>query len=120
MALPETAPQLTRRTKLAYGFGDVTGAVIAGVYGFYMQAFLLDVAGMITRGELRISIQYSENVHRRETVERLAAGFLAHLRALIEHCLSPDAGGASPSDFPLTELDQATLDRLLQGQMDAP
>ena len=46
MALPVTAPQLTRTTKLAYGFGDVTGAVIAGVYGFYMQAFLLDVAGL--------------------------------------------------------------------------
>ncbi|MEX1181498.1 MAG: MFS transporter [Cucumibacter sp.] len=44
MAAP--APTLKLSSKLAYGFGDVTGAVIAAVYGFYMQAFLLDVAGL--------------------------------------------------------------------------
>jgi len=38
--------RLSLRTKLAYGFGDVTGAVISAVYGFFMQAFLLDVAGL--------------------------------------------------------------------------
>lgn len=37
---------LRLRNKLAYGFGDVTGAVFAALYGFYMQAFLLDVAGL--------------------------------------------------------------------------
>jgi len=40
------APPLKLSTKLAFGFGDVTGAVIAAVYGFFMQAFLLDVAGL--------------------------------------------------------------------------
>ena len=38
--------RLTLRTKLAYGVGDITGAVISAVYGFFMQAFLLDVAGL--------------------------------------------------------------------------
>ena len=32
--------------KLAYGAGDLSGAIFAGVYGFFMLAFLLDVAGL--------------------------------------------------------------------------
>ncbi|MEO1286323.1 MAG: MFS transporter [Chloroflexota bacterium] len=32
--------------KLAFGFGDVAGAVYAALYGFFMSAFLLDVAGL--------------------------------------------------------------------------
>ncbi|MEL7436569.1 MAG: MFS transporter, partial [Chloroflexota bacterium] len=37
---------LTLVNKLAYGFGDVAGAVFAALYGFFMSAFLLDVAGL--------------------------------------------------------------------------
>ena len=77
---------------------------------------LLDVVGMIIDKRLRVSIQFSENLHRRETMQGLADRFAVSLRGLIEHCLSPESGGASPSDFPLADLDQATLDRLLQGQ----
>jgi len=76
----------------------------------------LDIVGMIVDKRLRISFQFSESLHRAETMERLADRFGTSLRGLIEHCLSPDSGGASPSDFPLADLDQATLDRLLQGQ----
>lgn len=32
--------------KLAYGAGDLSGAIFAGIYGFFMLAFLLDVAGL--------------------------------------------------------------------------
>lgn len=32
--------------KLAFGFGDVAGAVYSALYGFFMSAFLLDVAGL--------------------------------------------------------------------------
>jgi amino acid adenylation domain-containing protein/non-ribosomal peptide synthase protein (TIGR01720 family) len=45
--------------------------------------------------------------------ERLARGFLAEVETLVAHCLSPEAGGFSPSDFPLARVDQPTLDRLL-------
>jgi microcystin synthetase protein McyA len=31
---------------------------------------------------------------------------------LIDHCLSPEAGGFTPSDFPLADLDQQQLDQL--------
>jgi amino acid adenylation domain-containing protein/non-ribosomal peptide synthase protein (TIGR01720 family) len=84
--------------------------------GRAVRSRLLDVVSMIVDNRLRLSIQFSENLHRRETIQALADRFGASLRGLIEHCLSPESGGASPSDFPLADLDQATLDRLLQGQ----
>ena len=33
------------------------------------------------------------------------------LREIVEHCAGPDAGGRTPSDFPLARLDQATWTR---------
>lgn len=38
--------QLKLINKLAFGFGDVAGAVYSALYGFFMSAFLLDVAGL--------------------------------------------------------------------------
>ncbi|HEX7243841.1 MAG TPA: amino acid adenylation domain-containing protein, partial [Longimicrobiaceae bacterium] len=52
-------------------------------------------------------------VHRHETVERLAEGYADELRGLIAHCRSAEAGGYTPSDFPLAKLEQAELDALL-------
>jgi GPH family glycoside/pentoside/hexuronide:cation symporter len=40
------ARELKLINKLAYGTGDLSGAIFAGVYGFFMLAFLLDVAGL--------------------------------------------------------------------------
>jgi non-ribosomal peptide synthase protein (TIGR01720 family) len=33
------------------------------------------------------------------------------LRAVIAHCTTPEAGGFTPSDFPLAQLDQEELDQ---------
>jgi hypothetical protein len=35
---------------------------------------------------------------------------MRQLRSLITHCQSPDAGGYTPSDFPLAQLSQYELD----------
>ena len=55
----------------------------------------------------------SGGVHRQEDLERLAGQFAATLGTLVQHCLSPQAGGFTPSDFPASGLDQADLDQLL-------
>ncbi len=77
------------------------------------RRYVLDVLGLIAGGRLRVDWLYSENLHRRTTVEQMAAEFLERLRELIAHCLSPEAGGYTPSDFPLAGLGQGELDRLL-------
>jgi non-ribosomal peptide synthase protein (TIGR01720 family) len=73
----------------------------------------LDISGMVTEGKLVIAWTYSEQRYRRETVEHLAATFADALRALIDHCLSSEAGGYTPSDFADLDFDQNELDELL-------
>ncbi len=73
------------------------------------RAHLLDVNAAVEDGILRVRWSYSRDLHRPETVEALAERYAAELRALVEHCCSPDAGGCTPSDFPLAQLDEATL-----------
>ncbi|HEX8189934.1 MAG TPA: amino acid adenylation domain-containing protein, partial [Pyrinomonadaceae bacterium] len=80
---------------------------------------LLEVNAHVAGGRLRVAWEYSERVHRRQTVERLAESFLAELRALISHCLGAGAGGRTPSDFPLAALTQRQLDSLLRERPEA-
>jgi amino acid adenylation domain-containing protein/non-ribosomal peptide synthase protein (TIGR01720 family) len=73
---------------------------------------LLDVSAAVVSGVLELSWHYSEQVHDRATIARLAEAYLAALRAIIAHCAS-GAGGRTPSDFPLAALDQAGVDALV-------
>ncbi len=77
------------------------------------RSHLLEVDGSVAGGRLRLNWTYSENRHRRETVEGLAERFLAALRVLIRHALSQESPEPTPSDFPLAGLDQRGLDRAL-------
>ncbi len=74
---------------------------------------LFAIDSLVLGERLRVSLTYDPRRHLQTTAERLAAGFVAELRALVAHCLSPAAGGVTPSDFPLARLDPAALDRLL-------
>jgi non-ribosomal peptide synthase protein (TIGR01720 family) len=65
-------------------------------------------------GRFEVSWVYSEDLHDRSTVERLAESFIQSLRNLIKHCLSPDSGGYTPSDFPKVKFDQKELDDLIE------
>jgi non-ribosomal peptide synthase protein (TIGR01720 family) len=76
------------------------------------RAHLIELNASVSGGRLHAQWTYSERRHRRETIEALAAGYLDALRAIIDHCLSPDAGGATPSDFDLTSLSQDAIDML--------
>lgn len=78
------------------------------------RAHLLEVSGIVVDGHLQMNWTYGEHIHRRETIERLAADFLDALRGIIVHCQSPQAGGFTPSDFPEAELNQEELDDLMR------
>ena len=77
------------------------------------RPYLLDVLGRVTGERLEFTWSYSREVHRRETVARLAAELTGELRAIVRHCAEPGAGGRTPCDFPLAPLDQAAVDRLV-------
>lgn len=77
------------------------------------RQYVLEVSGSIIGGRLQLLWMYSDQLHRRETIERVACGTLEALRAIIAHCQSPEAGGYTPSDFPEAEVSQKDLDMLL-------
>ncbi len=77
------------------------------------RSALIDVVGGISDGRLSLEWFYSRNLHRKETIQGLIASFQAELSALIAHCLDPQAGGFTPSDFPMARLDQKKLDKVL-------
>jgi len=77
------------------------------------RRYLLEVNGRLTEGQLQYDWTYSERIHRRDTIERLAQGFIEALRTLIVHCQCPGAGGYTPSDFPKMRLSQPELDELI-------
>jgi amino acid adenylation domain-containing protein/non-ribosomal peptide synthase protein (TIGR01720 family) len=81
------------------------------------RRYLVDIHSSVFAGRLRIELGYSEALHHRATLEQLAAGLLEELRGLIAHCLSPEASGFTPSDFPDVQLSQDELDHLL-GQLE--
>jgi amino acid adenylation domain-containing protein/non-ribosomal peptide synthase protein (TIGR01720 family) len=77
------------------------------------RSHLLEVSGFIRAGRLEMNWAYSEKVHKRDTIENLAFGFMEALLPLIVHCQSPDAIGHTPSDFSAARLTQKQLDKFL-------
>jgi amino acid adenylation domain-containing protein/non-ribosomal peptide synthase protein (TIGR01720 family) len=76
-----------------------------------MRSHLLDVIASVTGGQLQASWTYSENLHKPSTIEALAEAYITALQRLIAHCLSPEAGGYTPSDFPLANIGQDDLEQ---------
>ncbi|AZE68389.1 non-ribosomal peptide synthetase [Pseudomonas synxantha] len=72
----------------------------------------LSVDGQVFGGELVLRWTFSRERHDQQVIRDLAEAYLAELHSLIAHCLRDDAGGLTPSDFPLARLTQAQLDAL--------
>ncbi|MET0400296.1 MAG: condensation domain-containing protein, partial [Longimicrobiaceae bacterium] len=73
----------------------------------------VELNAAVREGRLEVELGYAEGVHRRDTIERLAAWYAEELRGLIAHCRAAEASGYTPSDFPLAKLGQTALDALL-------
>jgi amino acid adenylation domain-containing protein/non-ribosomal peptide synthase protein (TIGR01720 family) len=108
-ALPEASPLRFAR-----------GAIGPSTSPRARRRHLLDITASVSGGRLSVQWTYSETRHRRATVEDLAARFLAALRALLAHCLSPEAGGYTPSDFQEQGLTQGMIDMLADLDDDDP
>ncbi|WP_311971042.1 non-ribosomal peptide synthase/polyketide synthase [Pseudomonas baltica] len=72
----------------------------------------LSVDGQVYGGELTLRWTFSQQLFHTQTISHLAEAYRRNLVALIDHCLLPESGGVTPSDFPLARLDQAQLDAL--------
>ncbi|WP_188306297.1 non-ribosomal peptide synthetase, partial [Streptomyces sp. CBMA123] len=77
------------------------------------RPYLLEVTGAVQDGRLELGWTYPAAIYDETTVRGLAEEMRTALHELAEHCARPDAGGRTPSDFPLAGLDQTRLDRLV-------
>ncbi len=75
---------------------------------------LIEINGGVSEGRLQMFWTFSESVHQRLTIENLALRFIEELKSLITHCLSPEAGAYTPSDFPQANLDLEKLNNILE------
>ncbi|WP_207613989.1 condensation domain-containing protein, partial [Alteromonas sp. 5E99-2] len=71
----------------------------------------LDFNLMMYQGQLRISVNYSHEIHDEAQITQLLTDYVETLTALITHCTSGEVG-VTPSDFPLAALNQTSLDSL--------
>jgi non-ribosomal peptide synthase protein (TIGR01720 family) len=78
------------------------------------RSHLIEINGLVTGDRLELSWTYSEAIHRRTTIEALAQRFVLALRRLVAHCQAAEDSGFTASDFPLAQLDQQQLDRLIK------
>jgi non-ribosomal peptide synthase protein (TIGR01720 family) len=106
--LGQIAQTLSKQSPFAIA-GESTGPM-QGLNG--QRSHLLDVNGIIADGRLSVTLRYSEQVHRADSIEFLARGLEDALLSIIEHCRSDEAGGHTPSDFPLANIEQGALDGL--------
>jgi amino acid adenylation domain-containing protein/non-ribosomal peptide synthase protein (TIGR01720 family) len=74
------------------------------------RAHVIDIISLISGGQLSVGWTFSTELHQQATIERLAQDYISALQALIAHCLSPDSGGFTPSDFAEYQWDQTDLD----------
>jgi non-ribosomal peptide synthase protein (TIGR01720 family) len=74
----------------------------------------LDINASVVNGRLEVMWTYSRERYRPGTITSLAEAYLQDLQTLIAHCLSADAGGYTPSDFPGVDLEQDALDAILE------
>ncbi|NEO76293.1 non-ribosomal peptide synthetase [Moorena sp. SIO4G3] len=77
------------------------------------RSHLLNVNGLVAEGRLKLEWNYSQNIHQKRTIEDLANAYMTALDGLITHCLSPEADGYTPSDFPELNMNQAELDEII-------
>jgi len=76
------------------------------------RTYLLEINGIVVRGQLQLGWTYSEHIHKRETIETLAQAFITALRSLIHHCLAQTTASFTPSDFAEFKWSQSHLDEI--------
>jgi amino acid adenylation domain-containing protein/non-ribosomal peptide synthase protein (TIGR01720 family) len=74
------------------------------------RTHVLDVSSYLIDGRLQISLSFSEHLHERQTIEKLAADLLMSLRLMIAQ-----RGAYVPADFPLAQIGQRELDWIAAG-----
>lgn len=75
--------------------------------------YLLQINARVTGGRLQMKWNYGPICDAR-IVEGMATELISELEKIIRYCCSLQISGHTPADFPLADIDQATIDLLAQ------
>jgi len=73
----------------------------------------IEIVGVVFDGKLHLMWRAGGARFEEQRVRDWAEHHLNALRAVIDHCRSPEAGGRTPSDFPTVPLTQSRVDALM-------
>jgi amino acid adenylation domain-containing protein/non-ribosomal peptide synthase protein (TIGR01720 family) len=73
---------------------------------------ILDISGMLVRGELGMSIRYSKSRYHAATIKKLAASYKKNLKVIIEELAKSKETYLTPSDLSFRGLSQEELSKL--------
>ena len=82
------------------------------------QTHLLDIYGIVINDQLKIGWRFSQNLFDETEIEKLVKRNIENLEKIIEFCLQEKNRGFTPSDFPLANLDQEQLDKIVERYSD--
>ncbi|MBE9214964.1 amino acid adenylation domain-containing protein [Plectonema cf. radiosum LEGE 06105] len=77
------------------------------------RPYILEINGSIIEEQLKLTWTYNQHFYDKSVIDNIGEKYLEILIKLIEHCQSSDAGGYTPSDFLLAEIEQNQLDDIL-------
>lgn len=73
---------------------------------------LIDISVIIVNHKLKISMEYSRNVFKDETVRCFINNYVSVLKIMLAECTRKEYREYTPSDFDVTDITQADLDAL--------
>jgi amino acid adenylation domain-containing protein/non-ribosomal peptide synthase protein (TIGR01720 family) len=76
------------------------------------KIFDLDVSGIISAGQLKITIRYSTKHFKAATIHQLLQGYQSSLKDIIKHCTADQKRELTPSDFTYKKLSIDALEKL--------
>ncbi|MDN4111432.1 amino acid adenylation domain-containing protein [Paenibacillus polymyxa] len=82
------------------------------------RSHTLDLNGLISEGQLQLTISYSHQEYRKETMEQLAEALRTSLQDIIAHCAGRKQQELTPSDVMLKPVTLAELDQLVERTRD--
>ena len=94
--------------------------LMAGYSPRNRRTHALEVNTFVRGEQLQINIDFDTGSFSHGLIQTQVSAFISRLEELIAHCLSPEAGGHTPSDFALTDMTDEQFGRLsdLLNQLD--
>jgi amino acid adenylation domain-containing protein/non-ribosomal peptide synthase protein (TIGR01720 family) len=77
------------------------------------RPYLIEINGSVDDGRLQMDWSYSQEIHERSTIEKLARSFMDALESFIIDRSATKAPGFTPADFSKARLSQRDLDKLI-------